>query len=113
MLTTDREDRADLTVLRLGGQLDALNAATLEHEAAQLLDAGRVRVVLDLAGLHLVDSAGVGAIVSLFKKVRSRRGDVKIAALAGQPREIFKLLNLDKAFDLQPSVEAASARFEP
>jgi anti-anti-sigma regulatory factor len=54
----------------------------------------------------------VGAIVSLFKRVRTLQGDVKIARLRGQPAEIFKLLRLDRAFELYDSVEGAVGKFQ-
>ena len=55
--------------------------------------------------------SGVGAIVSLFKRARTLGGDVKISGLRGQPREIFKLLRLDRAFDIFEDVQAAAEAF--
>ena len=49
--------------------------------------------------------------VSLFKRLRTLGGDVKIAGLTGQPKEIFRLLRLDRVFDVFDSVEAAAAKF--
>jgi len=69
-------------------------------------------VVFDLKDLTLIDSSGVGAIVSLFKRDRMLGGAVKIAALANQPKEIFRLLKLDRAFDLFETVEEALAKFK-
>jgi anti-anti-sigma regulatory factor len=39
-------------------------------------------------------------------------GDVKISCLANQPKEIFRLLRLDRAFDLFETVEEARHRFK-
>ncbi|MEL6188113.1 MAG: STAS domain-containing protein [Myxococcota bacterium] len=112
MLNIERTDREDITVLALEGNLDVLNAPNLKREAEQVVADGRLRVVLDLSRLELVDSSGVGSIVSLFKQVRTRNGDLKIAGLTQQPLTIFKLLRLDKAFDLAPSTQDAASRFE-
>jgi anti-anti-sigma regulatory factor len=49
--------------------------------------------------------------VSLFKRVRTLQGDVKIARLSGQPAEIFKLLRLDRAFEIFKTIDEAVARF--
>lgn len=111
MFTIEREDRQEVTILALHGQLDALNAPSLKHETEKLVDANRIQVVFDMSGLRLIDSSGVGAIVSLFKQVRTRHGDVRIASLQDQPLEIFKLLRLDRAFALHDSVEDAVTRF--
>ena len=42
----------------------------------------------------------VGAIVSLFKRVRAAGGKFEVANLHGQPRSIFKVLRLDKVFNI-------------
>ncbi|MBK8013477.1 MAG: STAS domain-containing protein [Deltaproteobacteria bacterium] len=111
MLEYDKADQGDVTVFALKGNLDALTAPALKKEIEALLSARRINVVFDLRGLELIDSSGVGAIVSLFKRVRTLQGDVKIARLTGQPYEIFKLLRLDRAFEIYDGVDTAVRRF--
>lgn len=111
MLEINRTDQEAVTILTLRGHLDALNAPSLKRETEELVGQKRTQVVFDMSQLELIDSSGVGAIVSLFKQVRTRHGDVKIASLHGQPREIFKLLRLDRAFDLSDNVGLAVSRF--
>jgi anti-sigma B factor antagonist len=112
MLEFKREALEDVEVLTLKGNLDALTAPELRPTIDELVAHRRTKVVFDLAGLTLIDSSGVGAIVSLFKRVRMLGGDVKIACLANQPKEIFRLLRLDRAFDLFETVEEAQYRFK-
>jgi anti-sigma B factor antagonist len=111
MLEYDKTEQGDITVFSLRGNLDALTAPTLKKEIEALLAARKIHVVFDLHGLELIDSSGVGAIVGLFKRVRTLQGDVKIARLEGQPAEIFKLLRLDRAFEIFDSVDLAVSRF--
>lgn len=111
MLDYARQDRSDVTVFALKGNLDALTAPSLKKEIESLLAARKVNVVFDLQSLELIDSSGVGAIVSLFKRVRTLQGDVKIARLMGQPAEIFKLLRLDRAFEIFETIDEAVTRF--
>lgn len=111
MLDYDKQEKGDVTVFSLKGNLDALTAPSLKKEIEALLAARRINVVFDLSSLELIDSSGVGAIVSLFKRVRTLQGDVKIAQLTGQPAEIFKLLRLDRAFEIFATIDEAVARF--
>ncbi len=111
MLNYEKDARGDVTVFSLKGNLDALTAPSLKKEIESLLADRRINVVFDLQGLELIDSSGVGAIVSLFKRVRTLQGDVKIARLAGQPAEIFKLLRLDRAFEIFETSDEAVERF--
>jgi anti-sigma B factor antagonist len=112
MLEFKREDLGDIEVLILKGNLDALTAPQLRPTIDELVSSRKIRVVFDLRDLTLIDSSGVGAIVSLFKRVRMLGGDVKIACLANQPKEIFRLLRLDRAFDLFDTVEEARGKFK-
>lgn len=111
MLEYDKKLDDDVVVFSMRGNLDALSAPALKKEIDLLLSERRIHVVFDLAKLDLIDSSGVGAIVSLFKRVRTLQGDVKIARLSGQPLEIFKLLRLDRAFEIFDRVDEAVARF--
>ena len=112
MLDYEKSERGDITIFTLQGNLDALTAPSLKKEIEALLAARRINVIFDLAKLELIDSSGVGAIVSLFKRVRTLQGDVKIAQLQGQPAEIFKLLRLDRAFEIFDGIDEAVARFD-
>ena len=55
---------------------------------------------MDLTALRLIDSSGVGVIVSLYKRCKAFGGDVRVAGLKDQPLSIFKLLRLDRVFKL-------------
>ncbi|TNE45129.1 MAG: anti-sigma factor antagonist [Deltaproteobacteria bacterium] len=103
-----KTDHEDLTILYLQGHLNALTAEQLRGVINDMVMTQRRFVVLDLSSLELIDSSGVGALVSLFKRIRGFQGQVKIAGLRGQPREIFQLLNLHKAFDIASDVEEAT-----
>jgi anti-sigma B factor antagonist len=111
MLSFDeREIAQGITLLSLKGRLDALTAPDLRPTIDSIVSGARRRVVCDLHDLETIDSSGVGAIVSLFKRSRMKGGDVKIARLRGQPKEIFRLLRLDRAFELFEEIEPAIQR---
>ena len=76
-----------------------------------LLSAGQHKVLFDLYDLEQIDSSGIGAIIALFKRVRSNRGDVKISRLMGQPKEIFSLLRLDRVFEIYNDFDQALQSF--
>jgi anti-sigma B factor antagonist len=108
----DKQLRDGWTLLLLHGSLDALSASTLKAEVLAIEAERQLRVVVDLSQLALIDSTGVGVLISLFKRVRAtdpRHGHVHFAGLCGQPKEIFRLLRLDRSLDLFPSVSEAIA----
>jgi anti-sigma B factor antagonist len=93
---TDPEE----TKLSIDGTLDAVTAPELRGVVDKIVNDRPKSVVLDLSSLRLIDSSGVGVIVSLFKRVRANGGQVRILGLRDQPRAIFRLLRLDRVFPL-------------
>jgi len=55
-------------------------------------------VRVDLSSLRLIDSSGVGVVVSLYKRCKAHGGQVRVEGLSNQPLTIFKLLRLDQVF---------------
>jgi anti-sigma B factor antagonist len=98
MTTYSRTDSGDETILRIEGTLDAATAPDLRTVVDSIVDEGRLLITLELSSLRLIDSSGVGVIVSLFKRVRANGGQVRIQGLRDQPRAIFRLLRLDRVF---------------
>lgn len=97
-----RSDDGDETTLRIEGTLDALTAPELRPTLDAVVADGRKSITVDLAQLKLIDSSGVGALVSLLRRVRAYGGEVRIAGLRDQPLAIFKLLQLNRVFPGQP-----------
>jgi anti-sigma B factor antagonist len=112
MFQFERTERDGVTVLTLTGNLDAATATGLKQEVVALSDAGKTRVAVDLSRLTLIDSTGVGVLISLFKRIRAQGGTVHFAGLTGQPKEIFRLLRLDRSLDLHPKLDDALAKLK-
>ena len=112
MLEFRREKKGIVVVLSLKGQLDALTAGTMKPVMDELISSHSNRVVFNLDELTLIDSSGVGVIVSIFKRARALGGDTKIAHLSKQPREVFRLLRLDKALSIFDTVDEAVDAFK-
>ncbi len=91
---------ATTTVLRIRGELDALSAPELRPTLDLIVDEQKREITVDLSELRLIDSSGVGALVSLYKRVRANGGSVRFVGVTAQPLVIFKLLRLDIVFGL-------------
>jgi anti-sigma B factor antagonist len=108
-----REDDEDRTTLHIRGELDALSASELRPLLDRVVEERRMDVTVDLSQLRLVDSSGVGALVSLYKRVRAAGGHVEFVGVTSQPLVIFKLLRLDVVFGIKPEPEPAVAESAP
>ena len=99
-----------MLVLVLRGVLDAATATRFKSEVVAIAAAKPLRVVCNLQPLNLLDSSGVGVLISLFKRTRAEGGSVFFAGLRAQPKEVFRLLRLDRSLDLFPTVEEAVSK---
>lgn len=88
------------THLAVRGSLDINTATQLAEEIDRIVATKPTKVAVDLSGLDLIDSSGVAALVKLYKGVRGIGGAVAITGARDQPLAIFKLLRMDKVFNL-------------
>jgi anti-sigma B factor antagonist len=97
-MTFSRSDQGEETILRIEGALDAVSTPEIRPMIDALVAEQRPAVTVDLSSLRLIDSSGVGAIVSLYKRMRAQGGQVTVKGLRDQPLAIFRLLRLDRVF---------------
>lgn len=95
-----RTDNGDETTLMFSGKLDVITVPDVAPIIEALVTEKRRKVIVNLAGLDLIDSSGVAAIVGLYKRIRSNGGEVMVTGARDQPLAIFKLLRMDKVFNL-------------
>src|SRR5262249_51747009 len=99
-MTFQRIDGADEITVKIEGALDASSAHQLKAALEKLAAEQPKLVVCDLSALRLIDSAGVGTIVSLYKRMQTYGGVLKVRGLRAQPLAIFKVLRLERVFDV-------------
>ena len=86
-------------------------AAALSRLVAEVLQKGG-KVVLDLSGVTIIDSAGFGELVFLYTWARSQNADLKCASPTPFVRQLLDLTNLDSVLEIHPSVCEALAAFQ-
>ena len=81
------------------GQLIAANKQQLRDALNLEIDAGARAFVIDFADTGYIDSAGLGTLVSLAKKVRDARGSLRLTNLNSDLRTLLELTRLDRLFE--------------
>lgn len=95
-----RTDLGSESRLEIDGALDALTVPDIRPVIDALVADQVKKVTVDLDKLTMIDSSGVGAIVSLFKRLKAAGGDLSIVGARDQPLAVLKLLRLDRVFRL-------------
>lgn len=107
-------DRDDLVILTLRGELDIYTVPVFRQETGSI--APGTSVIVDMDGVHLLDSSGLGAIVALHAKASEGGGVVAIASTSRQVLRVFEVTGLRGTFPIGDDVDAAIqaiANFSP
>jgi len=96
-------------VARISGKLDRATAPELERSIDARLADGPPCIVLDLAGLEYVSSAGLRILLLLGKKARAAGGGLAFCRLQGMVRELFAMAYFDTMFPTANTPEQAAA----
>jgi anti-sigma B factor antagonist len=96
----------NVTLVEVSGRIDSMNANQLGEALSTEIDSGHIHMVLDLANVEYMSSAGLREIVSALKKVRGK-GDVRIAQPSHRVREVLEMAGLDTIFQIYPTQAGA------
>ncbi len=94
-------------LLQVGGRLDASAAPVLRARIEELAGRGQAEIVCDLSRVTAVDASGLTALVSGRRSAQERGGFLRLAGLAPDAAEVLRRTNLDRVFEIHPSVEEA------
>jgi len=106
------DPRGDVTVLHLNGRLVLEDGDSVFRDAVNdIVAENRINLVVDLADVTAIDSAGIGVLVGRFLSVRRRGGDLKLANLTTRSHRVMTITQLLNVFDCFDSVDEAVAGF--
>ncbi len=108
---SETKDASGVLVIRVEGQLIVGNRGELKELVQRALDAGERKLLLDFGATGYIDSSGLGALVSISKKVREEGGELRLAGLNDDLRSLFELTKLDTLFAIAETPAQALARF--
>lgn len=106
------KESSGVTVLILSGRVvlgDESNQ--LRTKLKDMLGKGKNRIVLDLAEVKYIDSAGLGALVAGFTSAQNQGAHMKLANLTKKFDEQLHITKLVTVFDVYESVDDAVKSF--
>lgn len=110
-LSLETRNRGDVIVVHCQGRIVYRDEATeLSRLVGQILKNG-TKLVLELSGVSVMDSAGIGELALLQTWAQERNADFKCAAATPIVRALLDLTNLDSVLELHPSLDSALESF--
>jgi anti-sigma B factor antagonist len=103
----------DTLLVGIEGQLVAGNRQQLREAVNNEIERGARSVIIDFVDTGYVDSAGLGVLVSLSKKIREADATLRLVNLNDDLRTLFELTRLDTLFDLTGRTDTGSLTDRP
>ncbi|MGD1846038.1 MAG: STAS domain-containing protein [Salibacteraceae bacterium] len=98
----------DVTILDLSGKLTIAHSQNNLRKAVQnCLSEGQNKLILDMEGLQLVDSTGIGEVISSYTSVTNGGGKLALCNVQPKVMQILKLTRLDSIIQIAENLESA------
>jgi anti-sigma B factor antagonist len=98
---------ADIVTLSLSGKLDTTSAKAFEEKILGQIESGERRIVIDLAQLDYVSSAGLRVLLLASKRLSGANGKIALCSLKDQVKEVFDIAGFSSIFSIHGSHEDA------
>jgi anti-anti-sigma factor len=95
-MNLSEEMHAATTVIAVAGRLDGATAMTFEEAMRKALAASGHGVVLDLAHVQYISSAGLRVIMVVARHLQARQAPFVICELSPNVREVFEISGFDR-----------------
>lgn len=95
------------TVFTITGRLDTMTAPELEKKTGVWMNEGGTKLVIDMAGVDYISSAGLRTILFTAKKIKAKDGRFCIINLKPTVLEVFKIAGFDAIIPIFENMEDA------
>ena len=108
---TQTKDQSGVAVLQVEGQLIVGNRQELKDLVQAALDRSERRILIDFSRTGYIDSSGLGALVSISRRIREAGGELRLSGLNEDLRSLFELTKLDTLFSIADTPQPALGSF--
>ena len=103
----------DVAVLDLKGRIRMSGGTLALHRSiCCLVEEGKTKILLNLAGVTHIDSTGLGELISSYVTLSNKGGQIKLAHLTERLRDIMTITKLLTVFDVYDNEPDALASFK-
>lgn len=106
------ESLGPVSVLTLQGKIDGDTFHGLIERAEKLIGAGHKKLIIDMAGVSYMSSAGLVALQSIHSRLHEVGGRLAVAALTSDVGRVVEMTGPPDWLNIYPDVAGAKASFE-
>lgn len=101
------EEKDEVVVFRISGRLDAASSPQLEKKISSIIDSGHFRILLDLANVEYLSSAGMRLMLSISKRLKNIEGKIVACSLNDEVMDVIRMAGFDQVLEVYPTEAAA------
>ncbi len=102
----------DVAVLYLKGRIRISSGTLALHRSIRcLVEEGKTKILLNLAGVTHIDSTGLGELISSYVTLSNKGGQIKLVHLTERVQDIMTITKLLTVFDVYDNEADALASF--
>ena len=103
---------SDLLIITSKGGLDDSLAMAFVRDLYERIDNGLRKIIVDCSDMDYISSLDLSVLARVRSRITAKGGDLRICAAKGTVREVLRVTNLDKLFDLHSDLAGARQAFE-
>jgi anti-anti-sigma factor len=105
----ETREQDGVTVIEVRGTIDVESAFELRDVLTGAVSRDGARIMVDLSQVGLIDSSGIGVLVTAHRHAEASGARLVLAAPAGPAARVFELTRTNKLLRIEPTVEAGLA----
>jgi anti-anti-sigma factor len=104
-------ERDRTTIVAPHGSVDATTAGGLSDHITGLIESGVTQLVVDLAGVDYMSSAGLRVLLGAAKGTRAQGGDLRLASVQDDVQKVLSLSGFTSILKIYDDVDDAVASY--
>jgi anti-sigma B factor antagonist len=108
-------EREDVTILDIDGRIIGVDSLDLKHlidEQIQAAEDGKVKILLNMKDVRMMDSSGLGVIVATYTSVQRKGGRIALLNVGGNIKSLIVMAKLLTIFDRYDDEDEAISSFQ-
>ena len=102
----------DIVVVAPAGRLtQGRETIAFDMAMANLISAGAHKVILDLADVAYVDSAGLGVLLQSASRMKQSGGVLRLANVGTRVMQVIKMTHTDSVLPIDTDVKSSATKF--
>jgi anti-sigma B factor antagonist len=101
-----------VAVVTLPAEIDVTNADAVQDSLLSVMNQGAALLIADMSTTEFCDSAGVSALVRVFRRTSTGPGAMRLVVSTPAVQRVLSITGVERLVDIYPSVAASLAGTE-